>query len=638
MSLSPGCAITRTLIHPRMTHDFPSMRFLVCIKQVPLVWAMSFDPASRTLKREGVPNEVSAFDLLALARAVALRNEHGGEVVVLTMGPPQARAALEECLALGADRAIHLCDAALAGSDTLATARALAAAIRREPFDLILCGRHSVDAETGQVGPEVAELLDLPQITAVRRLEIDVAARRVRAERETDQGHDVVECSLPLLVSAAEDLAQEPEATREQREEAKNKPVATLALAELGLEPTEVGLEGSPTWVAGFETITSKRLGRLLGGESLEQSVDQLVRVLLGRGLFGTWSVDEVAPPPEIDSSPVARAGAKDVWVYAEWFGDVLRPVTLELLTKARQLSLRLGGSVTAVAIGEGCERFVESLRDNGADRVLLGDEPRLAHYDTDLYAALLSQTIRERRPGIVLVPSTAFGRDLAPRVAARLGLGLTGDCLDLELDAEGRLRLLKPAFGGSIVSPILSKTVPEMATVRAGVLHIAPPQPARRAVVERLVLGHAAAPRVRVHERFATAESATALDEAEIVIGVGMGLGGKDELRTLEPLAKVLDAAICATRDVTDAGWLERQYQVGFTGRSIAPRLYLAVGIRGAVYHMVGVRRAGIIVALNKDARAPMFKAADYGIAGDCAEVLPMLTRRLERARQEKR
>src|SRR5439155_20344161 len=142
-----------------------AMRIAVCIKQVPVVSAMAFDPETKTLKRAGVPTEVSSFDVRALLKAVELKTTHGGEVVVLTMGPPQARDALVECLALGADRAIHLCDRACAGSDTLATARALALLLQREPFDLILCGRNSVDAETGQVGPEIAELLDVPQIT-----------------------------------------------------------------------------------------------------------------------------------------------------------------------------------------------------------------------------------------------------------------------------------------------------------------------------------------------------------------------------------------------------------------------------------------------------------------------------------------
>jgi len=613
------------------------MNIVVCIKQVPLVWAMKFDPAAKTLQREGVPSEVSSFDLRAVAKAVDLKRKHRGEVVVLTMGPPQARKALEECIALGADRGIHLCDAALAGSDTLATARALAAALRREKFDLILCGRHSVDAETGQVGPEVAELLDLPQITAARTVEIDVAARRVRAERETDLGHDLVEAPLPVLVSAAEDLAPEPEWTREQLDAARHKPIATLTAAEIGLDVAQVGLSGSPTRVAGLEAVATKRLAKVLASPTLEDSIDELIATLLDRGLFGEWT--EHDPPSEVnDTSRVERSGAKDVWVYAEWIGATLRPITLELITKARALADRLGSSVTAVAIGEGATTFADRLAQAGADTVLVADAAGLAAYDTEIHATVLSDAIRINAPGIVLIPSTAIGRDLAPRVAGRLGLGLTGDCLDLELDGAGRLRQLKPAFGGSIVSPILSRTVPEMATVRPGVLPIGAADPSRRAHVEKLALGITARSRLRVLERFVTTASATELDEAEVVVGVGKGLGDRGQLSLAERLAATLGAAICATRDVTDAGWLERQYQVGFTGRSIAPRLYFALGIRGAVYHMVGVRRAGLIVAINHDPKAPIFRGADYGIVGKVADVVPLLTAKLARAREARR
>src|SRR5436190_2189640 len=172
------------------------MLIAVCIKQVPVVSALQFDPQTKTLKREGVRTEVSSFDVRALLKGLELRAAHGGEVVAVTMGPPQAREALGECLALGADRGVHLCDRAFAGADTLATARALAAALRREPFDLVLCGRASVDAETAQVGPEVAELLGLPQVCCARALTVDEAARTFTAERETDDGSETVTGAL----------------------------------------------------------------------------------------------------------------------------------------------------------------------------------------------------------------------------------------------------------------------------------------------------------------------------------------------------------------------------------------------------------------------------------------------------------
>src|SRR5216110_313316 len=259
------------------------MRIVLCVKWVPALGSLRFDPETRRLVREGVPGEVSSFDLRALGAAVALRAAHGGEVVALSMGPPGAREGLVECLALGADRALHLLDPRLAGSDTLATARALAAVLTREAPDLVLFGRASTDAETGQVGPEVAEMLDRPQVTGARRLELDPAARTFVAERETDEGFETVTGPLPAVVkpssvsrsatkvretdegfetvtgplpavvTAAEDLAAERFPTKAERQAAAARPIATLGAAEVGLAPADVGATGSPTWVAGIE-------------------------------------------------------------------------------------------------------------------------------------------------------------------------------------------------------------------------------------------------------------------------------------------------------------------------------------------------------------------------------------------------
>jgi electron transfer flavoprotein alpha subunit len=611
------------------------MRIAVCIKQVPVVSAMAFDPETKTLKREGVPTEVSAFDVRALIKAVDLRTAHGGEVVVLTMGPPQARDALVQCLALGADRAIHLCDRACAGSDTLATARALALMLRRESFDLILCGRNSVDAETGQVGPEVAELLDVPQVTGVRTLSVDPAARQLTAERETDDGFETVTAPLPALVTAAEDLAPERFATKAEREAAKGKPVIEVAAAELTTDLSQFGIAGSPTWVADLLTVTTARLGRLVEAGSIDDAAAQLTRTLIDEhGLFGAWKVHEQPAIASLAAAP-HRTGPADVWVVAEALGGMIRPVVFELLGKAVALAAALRSQVSAVLLGAGVERHAAALTAHGADRVLLGDDVRLGSFHTEVHANVLAAAIRQHAPGVILIPATTMGRDVAPRVAARLQLGLTGDCVDIGLDDAGRVLQYKPAFGGSIVAPILSRTVPEMATVRPGMLAAPAPDQTRPVRIERLSLNGIPEPRTRVVEQRAGAETAAELDRAEVVIGVGKGLGQAAHLEAIQPLVQLLGAALCTTRDVTDAGWLPKQYQVGLTGRAIAPKLYIAIGIRGAFEHVVGVRRAGLIVAINKNPKAPIFKQADYGVVGDYAEVVPALCRHLSEERR---
>lgn len=619
------------------------MRILVCIKQVPVISAMAFDAETRTLKREGTPSEVSAFDLRAVIRAVELAKEHGGEVVVLTMGPPQARAALEDCLALGADRGIHLCDPAFAGADTLATAEALAAAVRQESFDMVLCGRNSTDAETGQVGPELAELLDLPQVTGACSVTVDLTARTLTAERETDAGFETVVAPLPVVVTAAEDLAPERFPTKAERAAGKEKPIAERNAAQVGADLQRVGAAGSPTWVAGLQEVTQERQGRIIEAPTPEAVADELVASLLSYGLFKNWSgLHSETRDPEPGTQDQSRqrlldrSGSSDVLIVAEVLNGVLRPVTLELLHKAAELARHAGGRVAALLIGTGVRSHIDALAAHGAARVFVADDPVWRDATTETHAAALEQAIRLATPGIVLLPSTAFGRDVAPRVAARLRLGLTGDCIDLSLDEEGRLVQHKPAFGGSIVAPVLSRTRPEMATVRPGML--AAGVRARTDRPEIVDLSPAGVrSRVRVTGLRNEGEHAAELDHAEVVIGVGMGIGGAENLPIVEQLADALGAVLCATRNVTEAGWMSKHFQVGLTGRAIAPKLFVALGIRGAFEHVVGIRRAGLIVAINIKAKAPIFKHADLGIVGDYAVYVPLLAERLRAARTQR-
>ena len=262
------------------------MKIAVCIKQVPLVSMLKFDNETRRLIREGVPSEVNHFDFLAVCAAVDLKKANGGEVVVYTMGPPQAREALVQCLALGADRAVHLTDRAFAGSDTLATARALSIALSNDGFDLVLCGRNSVDSETGQVGPEIAELLGVPQVTNVRKLDFDEAALSVRVERLTDEGHEVVMARLPALVTVGEDVAEEVYPRREALQEAQSKPIAEVSAALLSADPGDFGIDGSPTWVDEIYSVEPERDGIVVRDVDTDEAIERLLAYLDERGAF----------------------------------------------------------------------------------------------------------------------------------------------------------------------------------------------------------------------------------------------------------------------------------------------------------------------------------------------------------------
>jgi electron transfer flavoprotein alpha subunit len=605
------------------------MKIAICIKQVPDLESLEFDPATKTVKREGVLNLVNTYEKHALTAAKQLVEQAGeGEITVITMGPPQAKEALMELLASGADRAVHLNDRAFAGSDTLATSRALAAALRRGQYDIVFCGKYSLDAETGQVGPEVAEMLDVPQVTNASAVSRDDG--HLLVTRMTDDGSEDLRLPLPALITVPEDIAAPARPNRAGREEAPNKPYETLIAADLTDDFSGFGLQGSPTWVHEITTVENQRQVRMIASDDLAQAARELAASLVrDEGLFTGWK-GGAGDEPE---APTERAITSDraVWVAAELYAGKVRPVTLELLGEGLRLAERLGSELGIVVLGNGVEGLAAELAAHGADRVYLADDPRLAHYDTELYTGVLAEAIQALKPYVVLLPSTANGRDLAPRIAGRLELGLTGDCIGFELNEDDLLVQLKPAFGGNIVAPILSHTLPQMATVRPGVLRKVRPNPARRANIQRLDLSGLGESRVqRLGGKPSVGAKGIELETAEIVVGAGFGVGGPEHLGLLDQLAAVLGASVCATRKIVDLGWMPRQQQVGLTGKVISPRLYFGMGIRGFFNHTIGIQKAETIVAINKDPEAPIFQVADYGVVADVLEFVPLLTREL--------
>jgi electron transfer flavoprotein alpha subunit len=610
------------------------LKIIVCIKQVPHVSELRFDYQRKTLIREGVHTEINPFDRRAITLAAQLERRFGGESIVITMGPLQAKESLVEAMAMGVDRSIHLLDKAFAGSDTLATSRALAAAITSEiPVDLVLCGKYSVDAETGHVGPEVAELLNMPHVSGATKVEVGYELKQVMVEAETDYGQQRVATQLPLLITTAERLLQPYRATTEELEAAKTKPYRIVLASDLDPR-SKFGFDGSPTYVSEIYPVETKRKCELIEGRTFEEKVQKLVSFLYADGLFRGWKDSRQNRGTAPQSRPISEG--KAFWVIPELVQGRLRAVSFELLGKALELATKLERKLCVLVFGTAPSNQLDSLISYGADRVYLLKHTALSKYSSDAFASALAQTIQRFQPYAVLAASTSFGRDFMPRVAARLGLGMTSDCIGLELNDQNQLVQLKPAFGGNIVAPIISKTLPNMATVRPGVLTPTEPNPSRRGeIIEVEPNGLSPLSRV-VDEEFRSDEDALRLDNAEVIVAAGAGVGGTQNLPTINQLAHVLDAPVATTRKVVDLGWLPSQLQIGLTGRSVGPKLYVAVGIRGAFNHMVGVGRAKIVVAINKDPNAPIFKNCDYGIVGDYAEIVPRLTEELRKAKQK--
>jgi len=609
------------------------LKIVICIKQVPTVSELKFDYAKKTLIREGVHNEINPFDRRAITFAVELRKKFGGESVVMTMGPPQAKDALLEAMAMGADRSVHLLDRAFAGSDTLATSRALAGAIKNEmPVDLVLCGKYSVDAETGHVGPEVAELLNMPHVSAATHVEFSQPPTTVTVEAETDYGVQTIHARTPVLITAAERLIKPYNPRPDELETAKTRPYRILPASALG-EEALFGLTGSPTYVSEIYSIETKRRCEIIEGESPAEKVRKLVKILCDQGLFSGWKAEQ-QPTIKPQGSRALRGG-RPFWVVAERVQDKIRPVTYELLGQGLELATKLQSELEVVAFGGVTQEQLEDFIAHGADRVYSLKHEGLSRYSNDAYANALAQTIQKFEPYAVIAASTSFGRDCMPRVAARLGLGMTSDCIGLDLNEDGHLVQLKPAFGGNIVAPIFSKTLPNLATMRPGMLTPTQPNPSRRGEVTEVELTTPHPLSQVIKEEFRSDQDAVRLDNADVIVAAGAGIGSQQNLPTIKELASTLDAPIATTRKVVDFGWLPGQLQIGLTGRSVGPKLYVAIAIRGAFNHMVGIGRAHIVVAINNDRNAPIFKNCDYGLVGDYAEVVPLLSKELLLAKQ---
>lgn len=326
--------------------------------------------------------------------------------------------------------------------------------------------------------------------------------------------------------------------------------------------------------------------------------------------------------------------GNRDVWVLIETEEDG-RPkeVGLELLTPARELASQQGGTATAIVIGQTTDAAVAAAGTHGAGRILVVQGQEYGHYSTDAYAAALGALAQRDTPSCILIGATDNGRDLAPRVACRLGTGLTADCTGLALDPEsGCVAWTRPAFSGNLMATILCpQRRPQMGTVRPGVFPKPQPGPNRAEVVQENIPIPPEQIRTQLLEFLPEpGEAAMPLDGAKIIVAGGRGVGGERGFALLRDLAQALGAAVGGSRAAVEAGWVPHSSQIGQTGKCVRPRLYLACGISGAVQHIAGMGRAEYIVAINKDPDAPIFKVAHCGVVGDLFEVVPALTRQI--------
>jgi electron transfer flavoprotein alpha subunit len=591
--------------------ELPPLRIACLVKQVPRFDAMQLGPDGR-LVRSGLELEMNPYCRRAVATGTMLAKQTSGRCTVFSLGPPSADDILREAVAWGADDGVLISDPAFAGSDTLATAKALAAALRHEgPFDLVLVGRNSVDADTGQVGPQLAELLDIAFIGGARTLTVDHGL--VQARLEHDDGWCTIEARLPALISCAERLCEPCKVDAAGRADVPAERIRRLSAADLGRGPW--GQSASPTSVGEVKLHRHERDRRVLAGP-LEDQVAELVASLRQRGLVGE-SEQRGSAAVEVSPTAAAQAGGGITVVLEPGRKEVAR----EQLGAAAAIGYATGRGVVAV-VPSPCADLA-TLSSWGADHVVLLEGSR----EADDVSAALATWCGRAAPWAVLVPSTMWGRETAGRLAARLDAGLTGDAIGFEV-VDDRLVAWKPAFGGQLVAAITATSPIQLATVRPGVFPLLQPRAGAVPSVETLRADRR--DRVIVHAR-GHDDDIEILANARRVIGVGAGVD-PSRYDEIDELAEMIGGVRAATRQVTDHEWMPRSRQVGVTGRSIAPELYVAVGISGKFNHTIGVRGAGTIVAINSDADAPIFEQCDIGVVADWTVVVPLILTALRR------
>lgn len=328
----------------------------------------------------------------------------------------------------------------------------------------------------------------------------------------------------------------------------------------------------------------------------------------------------------------------KNVFVFAEQREGVIQSVAFELLGKARDLADTLGEKVVALLLGHGVKDQAQTLVEFGADEVIVVDTPELKDYLTEQYSQAVIQIIMDRKPNIVLYGATTIGRDLAPRLASRLKTGLTADCTKLEVlpnkDEELEFRMTRPAFGGNLMATIICpNTRPQMSTVRPGVMQKIERQGGRKGVITEFAPNFDTAKfKVKVVETIKSDKSVADISEAKILVSGGRGVHDKEGFDKLQALADVLGGQVASSRAMVDNGVMPHECQVGQTGKTVRPNLYMACGISGAIQHLAGMEESDFIIAVNKDKFAPIFTVADLGIVGDLHKIVPMLTERIKK------
>jgi electron transfer flavoprotein alpha subunit len=629
------------------------MNYIVLVKQVPDIKNIpeeAWDWEKGILKRGLLDNVCNELDKQALAFALKLRQERPGKIVVLTMGPPFADDVLRYGLSVGADIGVLLTDRKLGGADTAATAYPIAMTIlkvEKEIFNgdreyMIFTGMQSIDGDTAQVPPEVAEELGIPQIAYATSFNFDKG--NLQIDRITRRGtQTVAPVSYPCVVTVTK-WTEPPNATFSRTRWARSQKLIQWSAADINAKDKRLGLGGS--WTSVFRIFSPRDVSkRTCVFESDYSKLVSLVKETFKKKLEATQETEEQVKYHLPEGKTPTYKG--EVWVFAEQEGGQINPASFELLGKATELARQLNEKVGAVLVGKDIKKISSELAAYGADKVYVIEHDLLNDFLPVPYTKAISGLIEQYHPQMMLFSATPLGREMGPRIAYHTNSGLTADCTALDIfdfkkgsqENIGVLRQTRPALGGNIMASIMSQNSKvQMSTVRPGVMRANKPDKTRKAEIVEYQpdltpndLG------VRIISTEIKPPSAE-LSEAVVIVAGGGGCKSRDGYERCIPslaehLGKFLGqkAMIAASRVAVESGFIDRSHQVGQTGLTVKPRVYVAAGISGAVQHVTGMQNSDVIIAINKEPNARIFKLADFGIVGSIEEVVPELIKALD-------
>ena len=634
-----------------------ALTIISLIKQVPV-------PSEMRMGEDGLMDRTKAKSIInidcqfGLEAGLQLRKQHpDARLIVCSMGPGSFEGSLKTAISMGYDEAYLLSDRKLGGSDTYATGLAISTMLKhlgfsknsKDPF-IILAGRQTSDGDTAHVPSQVAENMGIPQATFVESVKSE-GTSSVIAKRIIEGGYQMMKLPMPCVISLTPTGIPPRKPSLSGAIKARNLKITTFGIDDIGLGTEKIGISGSPTIVAKVVNMVSERPPITMSeGHNEASLVESLIANLKKGGNIlekkETAAKKESERPdfPEKDF----RNGASGIITWAEITnGNISRP-SLELLTPARNLATQLGHGtkVMTLMIGKNIRPLAQALIEHGSDEVICVENDRLEEYLVLPFASIFAQVIKERNPEIALFAATTSGRELAPRIGMRTSSGVTADCTGLEIgeyiDRKQKvivtpiLESRRPTYGESKLATILGFVCPQVSTARAGTFEVPPRIKDRKGIVSGFspILDE----KDFVVEIIKTVRGEGGLQnlfDADIIVSGGRGTTN-DGLALIKTLAEALksqgvNAEWACSRPVVDEGVTEYARQVGQTGKTVRPKIYVAVGISGAIQHIAGMKESGKVIAVNHNPKASIFNNADFGIVGDYQDILPELIERVK-------